>query len=69
MAGIKKPAASKETRGPIEPDVIYPLPDIKQRSGFGDHAMRQARRAGLKVRYKSNRAFKVQRPITPKDRV
>ncbi len=43
--------------GPIEPDVLYPLPDLKARSGMGETALRTARQSGLKVMYAGNRGF------------
>ena len=42
---------------PIEPGVIYALPLFKQITGFGTHAMRTARRQGLKVRRLGGRVF------------
>ena len=43
--------------GPIQPGTLYPLPAFKRITGFGNHAMRTARRNGLRVRYLSGRAF------------
>jgi hypothetical protein len=43
--------------GPIEPDVVYPLPDLKARSGMGNTALRTARKSGLKVMYAGGRAY------------
>ena len=42
---------------PIEPGKIYPLALFKQITGFGNHAMRTARKQGLRVRYLAGRAF------------
>ena len=41
----------------INPAVLYSLDEIKRRSGFGSHAMRIARRNGLRVLYTSGTAF------------
>jgi len=41
----------------IEPGHIYPLDAFKQITKLGNHAMRTARRKGLKVRYLGGRAF------------
>ena len=48
---------SKPHRGCIEPNTCYPLADFQRRTGFGDSAMRAARRAGLKVLYLHKRPF------------
>lgn len=55
MAGatlLQRPAL-----GPIEPLVMYPLPDLQGRSGMGVGALRTARRQGLKVLYIAGRAY------------
>lgn len=36
---------------------MYSLPEIKARLGWGDHAMRTARRNGLKVQYVAGRGY------------
>jgi hypothetical protein len=41
----------------IEPDVLYPLAELEQRSGLGKAAMRTARGNGLSVLYTGGRAF------------
>jgi hypothetical protein len=41
----------------IERDKLYPLAEFARITHFGRHAMRQARRRGLKVHYSGNRAF------------
>jgi hypothetical protein len=46
-----------KARAPIEPDVAYPLGNFQQRTGYGDSAMRAARRAGLRVIYLHKRCF------------
>lgn len=43
--------------GPIEPHILYPLEDLKARSGMGAVAMRTARRAGLVVKYAGGRGY------------
>ena len=45
------------TTAGIQPDVTYPLGNFKLVSGFGDHAMRTARKNGLRVMYTGGRAF------------
>jgi hypothetical protein len=37
--------------GLITADTLYTLHELKLRLGLGTHAMRSARRSGLKVRY------------------
>jgi len=41
----------------IAANVTYGLDEFKHRTGLGDAGLRQARRAGLKVRYAHNRGF------------
>jgi hypothetical protein len=41
----------------IRDDVVYPLPVFMKLAGMGRHAMRAARRNGLKVTYAGNRAY------------
>jgi hypothetical protein len=43
--------------GPIEPDVLYPLPIFKRLSGLNNHGMRSARRLGLTVHRFGRRAY------------
>jgi hypothetical protein len=43
--------------GPIEPHVLYPIDDLKARSGLGIAAIRTMRRSGLQVRYAGGRAY------------
>jgi hypothetical protein len=45
------------TLAPIEPDSLYPVAVLKRITGLGDAALRQARRAGLVVRYLHGRAY------------
>jgi hypothetical protein len=44
-------------RQSIHPDVAYPLPAFKVATGLGDKALRQARRAGLRILYLHGRGF------------
>lgn len=46
-----------EAAGQISADVLYTLPELKQRLGLGDFAMRQARQAGLPVRKIGRRRY------------
>lgn len=39
----------KTKAGPIQKDTIYPKDNLMGRLGWGDYAMRSARRSGLKV--------------------
>ncbi len=41
----------------IDPAEMYHLTEAKKRLGWGDHAMRIARRKGLEVKYIGGRAF------------
>ena len=49
--------ANTRELAPIEDGVTYPLDEFQRRSGLGRHALRQARRQGLKVRRLGGRAF------------
>ena len=42
---------------PIEKGKIYPLPVFQRHSGWGRHAMREARRQGLKTIRSGGRIF------------
>lgn len=43
--------------GVIEAGAVYRIEEFKRRVGWGSHAMRQARRAGMKVVYTAGRAY------------
>jgi hypothetical protein len=47
----------KEAPGTIERGVFYTLPEFQNRIRWNRHAMRQARKAGLRVRYMHGRAY------------
>ena len=47
----------REPGGTIEPGVIYCLEEFKNRAGWSKHAMRTARRRGLRVIYTAGRAY------------
>lgn len=49
--------ATKAAPSSIEADVLYHLEEFKSRLGWSHHAMRTARRSGLKVRYVGGRAY------------
>ena len=49
--------ARKQKLQPVIPGTLYPLPTFQEFTGFGRHAMRTARRQGLRVRYLGGRAF------------
>jgi hypothetical protein len=49
--------------GHVTADALYTLDEIQQRLKLGQHAMRQARRAGLKVRRIGRRAFVLGRDV------
>lgn len=42
---------------PIESGCTYPLDEFARRSGLGRHALREARRKGLKVKRLGGRAY------------
>ncbi|QDT84775.1 hypothetical protein [Gimesia chilikensis] len=46
-----------EPTGQIEPQTLYSLEEFKQVSGMGNWALRQARKAGLKMLKIGNRKF------------
>jgi hypothetical protein len=51
-------AATKRPQGKsIDPQTLYALEEFKQVSGMGDWALRQARRAGLKMLKIGNRKY------------
>jgi hypothetical protein len=52
-----RPPRATTTLGEIRGDSVYPLEVFRQRTGLDTWAMRQARRAGLKVRRVGRRAF------------
>lgn len=41
--------ATPKPTGSIRTDEILPLPELKRRLGWGEHAIRQARRKGLRL--------------------
>ena len=45
------------TGSEVAPDVLYTLGEAKRRLGWGNHAMRTARRQGLEVKYVAGRAY------------
>lgn len=47
----------EEPSSEIATGVVYSLDEFKLRSGLGDAGLRNARRAGLRVRYAHNRGF------------
>jgi hypothetical protein len=51
------PTIVRPGRGPIEPEVLYPLEDLKARSGLGSTAMRTLRGQGLPVRYAAGHCY------------
>lgn len=46
-----------QATGRIEPQTLYSLEEFKQVSGMGNWALRQARKAGLKMLKIGNRKF------------
>ncbi len=46
-----------QVTGQIEPQTLYSLEQFKQVSGMGNWALRQARKAGLKMLKVGNRKF------------
>ncbi len=49
---IQRPAL-----GPVEPHILYPLPELQARAGLGVAALRTMRREGLQVRYAGGRGY------------
>jgi len=47
----------KQISGQIEPQTLYSLDEFKQVSGMGNWALRQARKAGLKMLKVGNRKY------------
>jgi hypothetical protein len=43
--------------GPIEPHILYPLEELKARTGMKATALRTARRTGLKILYAGGRGY------------
>jgi hypothetical protein len=56
-------SAQPEPAGLITADALYTLGEIQQRLKLGQHAMRQARRAGLPVRRIGRRAYVLGRDV------
>lgn len=53
----KRAALLRDTLGPIEANVAYPLETFKRKSGLRDWALKTARRNGLRVRTCGNRRY------------
>lgn len=49
--------ATQSAPGAIEPGTLYRLEDFRARVGWGQFAMRTARRNGLRVIYTAGRAY------------
>ena len=61
---MPKPAPSgRRPPGLIKADCLYTLAEIQERLKLGPHAMRQARRAGLRVRRIGRRAYVLGRDV------
>jgi hypothetical protein len=50
-------SAKAATTGVISRDSAYSLDEFKARTRTSDHALRQARRAGLQIRYAGRRGY------------
>lgn len=61
MATLATPRA--DSLGHVSADSLYTLAEIQKRLKLGDHALRQARRRGLKVRRIGRRAYLLGRDI------
>jgi hypothetical protein len=61
MASVTTPRP--EAPGLVTADSLYTLAEIQERLKLGQHAMRQARRAGLPVRRIGRRAFVLGRDV------
>ncbi len=53
----KKPTTNEKTGEPISATESYGLAEFKRRTQLGDWALRQAKRAGLRVIHVGGRAF------------
>lgn len=60
-ATTESPVAS--AAGVVTADALYTLPEIKERLKLGPHALRMARRAGLKVRRIGRRGYVLGRDL------
>lgn len=49
--------STSTTLAPIEPHILYPLNIAKAHLGWGNHAMRMAKRNGLVIKYVSGRGY------------
>lgn len=58
-----KPTGEATGPGFIEPHVLYRLEEAKRRMGWGDGAIREARRNGLNVLYAGKRAYLLGRDL------
>lgn len=56
MATIRRSSAL-QTAGMVTADALYTLPEIQERLKLGQHALRMARHAGLKVRRIGRRGY------------
>jgi hypothetical protein len=56
-------ATAKPALGPVQASVLYPIETAKALMGWGQRALREARRAGLKVRKVGRREYIIGRDI------
>jgi len=59
----KRPPASPDSPGVIVADAVYRLDEIQNRLKLGQHALRQARRAGLRIRRIGRRGYVLGRDV------
>jgi len=50
-------AGTIKDRGTIEGHVLYSLSEFQRRTGWGRHALRQAKKRGLRIRYSGRNGF------------
>ncbi len=60
---MAKSATRPDLPGLVTADSLYTLPEIQERLKLGQHAMRQARRAGLRVRRIGRRGYVLGRDV------
>jgi hypothetical protein len=60
---VKLTTPRPDSPGLVTADSLYTLSEIQDRLKLGQHAMRQARRAGLKVRRIGRRGFVLGRDV------
>ena len=63
MASSQQAVVKPDAPGLVSSDCLYTLPEIQDRLKLGQHAMRMARRAGLRVRRIGRRGYVLGRDV------